>query len=237
LVKDQVSIELISSNHCLDGIEKLGCRTSQEILSGVNPKNDRSNSLTTAFNEWCSWVHWTAQNGITISGNPEELAHHAGQQLGLDSDRINRILKSVGGDVSLEPAALRRGGEEACWKKIYKLDKATFDAKCPTHIKDAILRDWKINRSSSSSSAAHTGGKNDSTQDRGAVALLEKEPEQQTNTLNSKAPHQKINDGSTLGGSTFRGSGGGGDWGNGDGAAGGSSQPPNQWNAPTSWNG
>lgn len=216
-------------------LEELGNRTSREILAGADPKGDRSDSLTTAINEWYGWVNWTAQNGVPISGSPQLLAHHAGQQLGLDSDRINRILKSVNGDVSLEPAALRLGGEESCWKKIYKLDKATFDAKCPAHIKDAILHDWKTgNRSSSSSSAAHAGGKNDSTRDRGAVALLEKEPfpEQQNNTLNSLALHHKLDSGFTL-----QGSGGGNRRGNGDGAAGGGSQPPNQWNAPTSWNG
>lgn len=213
-------------------LEELGNRTSREILSGANPKGDRSDSLTTAINEWYGWVHWAAQNGVAISGNPEELAHYAGVQLGLDSDRINRIIKSVGGDISLEPAALRRGGEESCWKKIYKLDKTTFNAQCPAHIKDAIMRDWKTSNRSSSVSAAHAGGKNDNTQDRGAVALLEKEPEQQNNTLNSKAPHHKLD-----GGSTFRGSGGGNRRGNGDGAASGGSQPQNQWNAPTSWNG
>ena len=212
-------------------LEELGNRTSREILSGADPKGDRSDSLTTAINEWYGWVNWTAQNGVPISSSPEELAHHAGQQLGLDSDRINRILKSVNGDVSLEPAALRLGGEESCWKKIYKLDKAVFDSKCPAHIKSAILRDWKTGNRSSGSRKTVTCGKNDSARERGAVALLEK-PEQQNNTLNSLAPHPKIDGGSTLGGS-----GGGNRRGNGDGATSGGSHPPNQWNAPTSWNG
>ncbi len=119
-------------------LEELGNRSSREILAGANPKGDRSHSLTTAINEWWGWVNWTTQNGVDISGNPEELAHHAGKQLGLDSDRINRVFKSVKGDVSLEPAALRLGGEQSCWNKIYRLDKATFAAKCPAHIKDAI---------------------------------------------------------------------------------------------------
>lgn len=212
-------------------LEELGNRTSREILSGANPSCDRSSSLTTAINEWYGWVNWTAHNGVPISSSPEELAHHAGQQLGLDSDRINRILKSVNGDISLEPAALLKGGEESCWKKIYFLDKAAFEAKCPAHIKSAILRDWKTGNRSSGARKTVTCGKNDSARERGAVALLEK-PEQQNNTLNSKAPHHKID-----GGSTGGGSGGGNRRGNGDGTAGGGSHPPNQWNAPTSWNG
>jgi hypothetical protein len=212
-------------------LEELGNLTSREILSGANPKGDRSDSLTTAINEWYGWVNWTAQNGVAISSSPEALAHHAGQQLGLDSDRINRILKSVGGGVSLEPAALRLGGEESCWKKIYKLDKAAFEAKCPAHIKTAVLRDWKTGNRSSGSQKTVTCGKHDSARERGAVALLEK-PEQQNNTLNSNAPHQKIDGGSTLGGS-----GGGNRRGNGDGTDHGGSQPQNQWQAPTTWNG
>jgi phage/plasmid-associated DNA primase len=164
-------------------LEELGSRTSREVFDGGNPKGDRSASLTTAINEWCGWVNWTTQNGVTISGNPEELAHHAGTQLGLDTDRIDRILKSVGGDVSLEPAALRRGGEEACWKKIRSLDKATFEAKCPAHIKDALKRGKTSNRSSVSA-AVHTDGSNDSTKERGAsVALLEKEQPQQEDNI------------------------------------------------------
>lgn len=198
-------------------LEELGNRTSREILAGADPKGDRSSSLTTAINEWYGWLHWTAQNGVPISSSPEELAHHAGQLLGLDTDRINRILKSVNADISLEPAALRLGGEESCWKKIYKLDKPTFEAKCPAHIKDAIKRDWKTgNRSGGTQKMAHADGSNDSAKERGAVALLEK-PEQQNNTLD--------------------GNGGGNRPGNGDGANHGGSHPPNQWNAPTSWNG
>jgi phage/plasmid-associated DNA primase len=158
-------------------LEVLGNRTSREILAGGNSKGDRSDSLTTAINEWHGWINWTKRNGVTISGNPEELAHHAGERLGLDTDRIDRILKSVNG-VSLEPAALRVGGEEACWKKVRNLDKATFDSKCPASLKDVIKHGKTANRSSDTE--VHADGSNDSTKERAAaVALLEKEPEPQ----------------------------------------------------------
>ncbi|HEY9707498.1 MAG TPA: AAA family ATPase, partial [Oculatellaceae cyanobacterium] len=45
--------------------------------------------------------------------------------------------------VASDPAALHRGGEESCWKKIRRLDKATFEEKCPAYIKDAINAEWQ----------------------------------------------------------------------------------------------
>jgi hypothetical protein len=122
-------------------LEMLGHDESQEILRGANLKGDRSDSLTTALNEWYGWYYWARDNGIAVSGTPIELAHYAGQRLGLDSDRIDRILKSVNADVSLTPAALMKGGESSCWKKIRRLDRATFERQCPAHIKDSVLRD------------------------------------------------------------------------------------------------
>jgi hypothetical protein len=130
-------------------LEMLGSDTSRNILqgncptgsSGSQPKVDRSEALTTAAREWYGWQNWALENGIPISGDATTLAYGAGTQLGLDSDRINRILKTID-SVTCQPAALYRGGEESCWKKVYRLDKATFDAKCPAHIKEAITAEW-----------------------------------------------------------------------------------------------
>jgi hypothetical protein len=119
----------------------LGHDESQEILRGADPKSDRSFSLATALNEWYGWQNWTLENGIAVRGTPIELAHHAGAALGIDSERVNRIIKTID-SASCQPAALLKGGEESCWKKIYKLDRPTFKTKCPAHIKDAIKRDW-----------------------------------------------------------------------------------------------
>ena len=120
-------------------LEMLGNDTSRDILHGNCPTGDRSEALTTATKEWYGWQNWALGNGIPISGDATTLAHHAGSLLGLDSDRINRILGSIKDPTSCQPAALHRGGEESCWKKIYRLDKATFESKCPAHIKDAIV--------------------------------------------------------------------------------------------------
>ena len=123
-------------------LEQLGNDTSREILQGSCPTGDRSKALTTASNEWYGWQNWTRENGIAVTGTPEDLAHYAGQQLGIDSDRVDRILKGI--DITAcHPAALHRGEEESCWKKIYRLDKATFEGKCPAHIKDVVKAEWR----------------------------------------------------------------------------------------------
>jgi hypothetical protein len=131
-------------------LELLGHDTSQEILKGANPSCDRSSSLTTALNEWYGWYYWAIDNGIAITGTPEELAHYAGTQLGIDSERVERIIKSVANtSTSLKPAAHSHGSEDSCWKKIHRLDKATFEAKCPAPIKEAIAQEWGSNNSTS----------------------------------------------------------------------------------------
>ena len=148
-------------------LEMLGSDTSRNILqgncptgsNGVQPKADseallrsadRSEALTTAAREWFGWQNWALENSIPISGDATTLAYSAGTQLGLDSNRINRILKTID-PATCQPAALYRGGEESCWKKIYRLDKATFDAKCPAHIKKAITAEWGHGSSNGSS--------------------------------------------------------------------------------------
>jgi hypothetical protein len=124
-------------------LELLGTETATQILKGDCPTGDRSEALATAIQEWYGWQNWTHNNGIHISSDATTLAHHAGSLLGLDSDRINRILKTI--DLQeCQPAALYRGGEESCWKKIHRLDKATFEAKCPTHIKEVITAEWGL---------------------------------------------------------------------------------------------
>lgn len=123
-------------------LEQLGTDTSREILQGGCPTGDRSEALATAAQEWYGWQNWTRENGIAVTGAPEDLANYAGRQLGIDSDRVDRILKTID-IISSNPAALHRGGEESCWKKIRRLDKATFEAKCPAHIKDGIKAEWE----------------------------------------------------------------------------------------------
>ena len=125
-------------------LEMLGHSASRDILNGANPSGDRSEALTIAIREWYGWTNWTSENGIRVSGDATTLAHYAGSNLGIDSDRVDRILKTID-PTQCHPATLQVGGEESCWKRIRKLDKATFEQQCPAPIKDAIKREWGRN--------------------------------------------------------------------------------------------
>ena len=117
-------------------------QTAREILAGKNIKDDRSESLTTLINEAWGWFYWCQDNRINVTGTVEELAHYGGSQLGIDSERVERILQGIDTDNSLQPAAQHLGGDKSCWKKIRRLDRATFECKCPEHIKVQIKSEW-----------------------------------------------------------------------------------------------
>ena len=143
-------------------LEMLGNSSSREILKGANPTGDRSEALATALQEWYGWANWGRDNAIAIHGDVETLAHYAGGQLGIDSDRINRILKTIE-PAACHPAALHRGGEESCWKRIYRFDKASFDAKCPAHIKDSIKREWSLRSHNGGNSSSKRHGESETS--------------------------------------------------------------------------
>ena len=82
-------------------------------------------------------VNWCHENSVTISGHVETLAHYAGEKLGIDGDRVIRILATIDLD-QCHPAAHYRGGDESCWRKVRRLDRATFEDNCPNSIKEAI---------------------------------------------------------------------------------------------------
>jgi hypothetical protein len=106
-------------------LESLGNELSRQILEGASPTGDRSESLATAIKEWYGWENWARANNVAYSGTTEQLAEYAGGQLGIDADRIGRILKTVDPD-QCHPAALSKGSEESCWKKIRRLSKSAF---------------------------------------------------------------------------------------------------------------
>ncbi|MDJ0731113.1 MAG: hypothetical protein QNJ33_14090 [Crocosphaera sp.] len=118
-------------------LEMLGHEDSHRVLNGEDIKNDRSDSLTTAISEWSGWFNWCHSNNIPVSGTVENLAYYAGEKLGIDSDRITRILATIDLE-QCHPSAHFRGGDEACWRKVRRLDRRSYDANCPDSIKEAI---------------------------------------------------------------------------------------------------
>ena len=123
---------------------------SRSVLRGDNPCGDRSESLVTALADWYGWENYCNQYEINYSGNAESLAHSAGALLGLDANRINRIVKTVN-KTTCTPAVYRKDGDCGCWQKIYRLDPATYVAKCPLNIKEQLAALWQQQKASSNS--------------------------------------------------------------------------------------
>ena len=93
---------------------------NREILEGcIEDSKDKSKALTQLLNDVYGWVNWCKENQIELLDNPLEIANLAGEKLGLDADKIGRVIKSL--KANLQPAAKFKGGDEACWKKINKL--------------------------------------------------------------------------------------------------------------------
>jgi phage/plasmid-associated DNA primase len=126
LTNDSISLEDICS------------RKSKDVLSGTNTHDDRSKSLTMAIREWYGWLNWGNDNNVSIYGSVESLAIQAGQKLGIDDDRILRILKTVDNPNSCECAAFHNGGDKSCWKKVRHYNRKTFDIACPKDLKQLI---------------------------------------------------------------------------------------------------
>ncbi len=138
-------------------LEMLGHDESHRVLNGEDIKNDRSDSLTTAIAEWAGWFHWCHSNNIPVSGTVENLAHYAGEKLGIDGDRINRILATIDLE-QCHPAAHFRGGDEACWRKVRRLDYRSYNDNCPDSIKEAISGGHPPNRNNNNGGNGGGGG-------------------------------------------------------------------------------
>lgn len=122
---------------------------TRTVLQGEDPCADRSQSLATALADWYGWENYCHDYSINYRGNAESLAHEAGTLLGLDADRIERIIKTVN-KATCTPAAYRKGGDVSCWKKIRRLDPATYESRCPSHIKEELAARWQPHNPSSS---------------------------------------------------------------------------------------
>jgi hypothetical protein len=103
-------------------LEALGTDDSRDILGGKDVKDDRSDSLTTAIREWAGWKNWCLEKGVAISGDVKSLAEQAGDALGVDADRVHRILGSIGDLSSCLPACVADGSDTEAWRRVRKLE-------------------------------------------------------------------------------------------------------------------
>lgn len=131
-----------SPSTCGIDLEKLITPNAKQILYGNSTSGDRSADLAAFIQEVYGWLNWCNQNNIPFSGDAYDLSSQAGEALGIDLDRIDRILDGIDLDNCI-PAAEEEGGTEACWKKIKSLDKAIYRNNCQDSIKNEIDSEQK----------------------------------------------------------------------------------------------
>ena len=119
-------------------LEELVSHTVQTILKGESPCESRSHSLALALQECYGWENWAAQNQLPISGSAEDLVREAGTALGIDAERVERIIQSIADPGHCIPAVVYKGGEASAWKQVLKVDRAAYNDCCPENIKQAI---------------------------------------------------------------------------------------------------
>ena len=119
-------------------LEDLATAKAQAVLHGDSPLESRSHSLTYALREFYGWENWASQNRVPISGNAEDLARAAGAALGIDADRVERIMESITDPGSCTPAVVFAGGEVSAWKRVWKLDRGVYQELCPSSTRQSI---------------------------------------------------------------------------------------------------
>lgn len=126
-------------------LAQLHSKTTEQIYQGNPNTDDRSAALTAAIRDWFGWKNWANQNGLFLHKSALELAQIAGQNLGIDSDRVDRIIKSINDAANCHPSIHYKGGDKACWLKIRKVARETYEAKCPKFIQDEIGSECESN--------------------------------------------------------------------------------------------
>jgi len=147
-------------------LEELAFKPARQVLSGDDIKGDRSDSLTGAVKEWIGWENWNFRNNINCVGTSDELAYQAADRLGIDSERCDRILKSITERHTLNPACYKHGGDESCWKKISRLDKPTFKAYCPEVLRERIEAEFRKNAKKTSNPSTASTSSTSSTEEK-----------------------------------------------------------------------
>ncbi|HEY9830728.1 MAG TPA: DUF5906 domain-containing protein [Stenomitos sp.] len=122
-------------------LEEICSRKSKDVLAGNNIHDDRSESLTMAIKEWYGWINWCADNKVFIYGSVENLAFQAGRNLGIDDDRISRILKTVANPDACVCASFYNGKDKSCWQKVRHYNWKVFDKSCPAELKSIINKE------------------------------------------------------------------------------------------------
>jgi phage/plasmid-associated DNA primase len=120
---------------------KLASQSVKAILDGQS-SSDRSADLTKVAYEVFGWYNWLSQGQYIeyLQEDPTNTTTHSGLSLGLDSDKIQRIISTV--DTSnCYPSVYRVGGNEACTKKVKAILSGRQQWQVTTTVEETILVD------------------------------------------------------------------------------------------------
>jgi hypothetical protein len=92
----------------------------KQILSGHNLQGDRSYALLVEALELYGWANWVTHQGLSVAGDPYGLLLEAAALLGVDHDRVDRILKSHNLE-NCVPAIFQAKGVEATMQKFQRV--------------------------------------------------------------------------------------------------------------------
>ena len=107
------------------GVFLWDCVTAENhlaLMEGITNKKDKSEAFTKALKDLFGWENWLAANNINAYGSVDGIVDAAAKLFEYDSEKVDRIKKSIKIE-SCIPAAKYKGGDEACWKKVNALVK------------------------------------------------------------------------------------------------------------------
>lgn len=97
-------------------------------------------SLVAAARELYGSENWAFTNGVPLMGDrAEALIHRVGDAFGYDEDKLRRCLALVNPE-TCQPASIYRGDETALWKRVRRLDRGVFEARCPPSTQAEIAK-------------------------------------------------------------------------------------------------
>jgi len=117
----ETSVSIVSVNGL--ALEPLLCGRVQRLIEAVSTTQvgDRSDCMCAIAREVFGWETWLNQKGLSLNVLAETFCYQVGLQMGLDCDRVRRILSSHSNQVSIRqsmPALWLRNGDSDCWQVV-----------------------------------------------------------------------------------------------------------------------
>ncbi|WP_196358210.1 bifunctional DNA primase/polymerase [Nodosilinea nodulosa] len=141
----------------------------RDILNGQDLYQDESMSLVVAARELYGSENWAFANRVPLRGDgptgpvsdqrAEALIHRVGDAFGYDDEKLRRCLALVNPE-TCQPASVYRGDDTALWKRVRRLDRGIFEARCPMSTQAEIAKQIEAYRQLSAPSSNPSDSQN-----------------------------------------------------------------------------